>query len=372
MLTDRALKTYPTPPRVVYLVDANGLYVRVYPTGSKVFVYRRQWRTGAKTSSRWIRLGEYPQMSLLQARRAALDMAGQALPERMTVAQAWDEFDRRVAARYASRSHIQQRIKADLLPRYGSIQVSQLTRAHITQLLTGVVDRGAPVQANRLLGDIKLLLGYSVQRGWCQVNVAEGIRRKIIGGAETSRKRALTLDEVGAWWQRVASHPTLHVRTKLVLGLLATTGQRMGEVLELRASEIQGRWWTVPVEHNKSDRANHVYLNAQARWLLRRAFDLFGDAPFGFGNGVAAKALRRMGADWTPHDLRRTMATVLAEHDVAPHVIEAMLNHALPGVAGVYNRARYEQQVREAWQMWGRVLARARKKRRGLPGALSL
>jgi integrase len=58
---------------------------------------------------------------------------------------------------------------------------------------------------------------------------------------------------------------------------------------------------------------------------------------------------------WTPHDLRRSIATWLAESGTAPHIIEAILNHVSghkAGVAGIYNRANYEPQKRAALERW--------------------
>jgi integrase len=63
---------------------------------------------------------------------------------------------------------------------------------------------------------------------------------------------------------------------------------------------------------------------------------------------------------WTHHDLRRSMATWLAESGTAPHIIEALLNHVgghKAGVAGIYNRAGYEPQKRIALQGWADHLA---------------
>jgi integrase len=60
--------------------------------------------------------------------------------------------------------------------------------------------------------------------------------------------------------------------------------------------------------------------------------------------------------DWRLHDLRRTAATVMADKlGVLPHVIEAVLNHISghrAGVAGIYNRARYEAEMRDALERW--------------------
>ena len=60
---------------------------------------------------------------------------------------------------------------------------------------------------------------------------------------------------------------------------------------------------------------------------------------------------------WTVHDLRRTAATVMADQlGVLPHIVEAILNHVSghrAGVAGVYNRARYQAEMRQALERWG-------------------
>ena len=58
---------------------------------------------------------------------------------------------------------------------------------------------------------------------------------------------------------------------------------------------------------------------------------------------------------WRLHDLRRTAATGMGGIRVLPHVVEAVLNHVSghkAGVAGVYNRARYQEPMREALAMW--------------------
>jgi hypothetical protein len=50
----------------------------------------------------------------------------------------------------------------------------------------------------------------------------------------------------------------------------------------------------------------------------------------------------------------------MAELGVAPHVIEAVLNHASghkAGVAGVYNQARYANETRRALDLWGAHIA---------------
>ena len=58
---------------------------------------------------------------------------------------------------------------------------------------------------------------------------------------------------------------------------------------------------------------------------------------------------------WRLHDLRRTCASGMAALDIAPHVIEAVLNHksgTIKGVAAVYNRHRYAAEKRHALEAW--------------------
>jgi integrase len=56
---------------------------------------------------------------------------------------------------------------------------------------------------------------------------------------------------------------------------------------------------------------------------------------------------------WRVHDLRRTLSTGLNELGVDPHIVEAILGHTVKGVAGVYNRAKYENLKKTALDAWG-------------------
>jgi integrase len=65
-------------------------------------------------------------------------------------------------------------------------------------------------------------------------------------------------------------------------------------------------------------------------------------------------------SQWTLHDLRRTFATNLASLDVAPHVVERLLNHVsgtISGVAAIYNRFSYLDEMGDAMNRWEGRLA---------------
>jgi integrase len=77
--------------------------------------------------------------------------------------------------------------------------------------------------------------------------------------------------------------------------------------------------------------------------------------------------------EWTLHDLRRTAATRMADLGVPRHVVEEVLNHRSghrSGVAGIYNRSRYEREVKAAVAMWNRhltALIEGREQRKAVP-----
>jgi integrase len=139
----------------------------------------------------------------------------------------------------------------------------------------------------------------------------------------------------------------------------------------MRRSELSEDFaaWTIPGERTKNGLTHSVPLPAPARDLVASCLDegrdlVFttnGRAPVELG---ATKIKRRLDArmgvtSWRLHDLRRTMATMSAEMGVAPHIIEAVLNHVSghkSGVAGIYNRASYEAEKRRALDAWARYV----------------
>ena len=106
--------------------------------------------------------------------------------------------------------------------------------------------------------------------------------------------------------------------------------------------------------------------------MLGRTFVFGRDDSAGFkGWGVSKERLddRTNGVikqPWVVHDLRRTCATGMANSKpeglgIQPHIVEAVLNHVCghkSGVAGIYNRAAYDTEKREALERWAQhVLA---------------
>ncbi len=130
-------------------------------------------------------------------------------------------------------------------------------------------------------------------------------------------------------------------------------------------------WWSIPSERTKNHRPHEISLSLPALKIIR-GLSRRPDRPFLFGEGQgpfqgwskARTSLERHVAaevhlltPWCLHDIRRTVATRLAEFGVQPHVIEAILNHVSghkAGVAGIYNRALYAAETRQALDLWSK------------------
>ncbi len=62
------------------------------------------------------------------------------------------------------------------------------------------------------------------------------------------------------------------------------------------------------------------------------------------------------GTKWTPHDLRRTLRTRLAEIGIDDVVAERVLGHKLQGIMAVYNRHGYDTEKRQSLEHWAKKL----------------
>ncbi|MGF9760556.1 site-specific integrase [Microvirga sp. 0TCS3.31] len=164
--------------------------------------------------------------------------------------------------------------------------------------------------------------------------------------------------------------------------LLILTGQRREEVAAMRWSELSnnGRLWTLPAARTKNDQPHYVPLSQLAQGILSGIprlkdsdliFTTTGERPIsGYSNAkerldrVIAEMAQEATAQasdaiivqpWRLHDLRRTVASGMARMGIAPHVIEAILNHRggiISGVAAIYNRHDYLEEKRDALERW--------------------
>jgi integrase len=240
-----------------------------------------------------------------------------------------------------------------------ALPLADIKRAQVATLLTEIAAKSGPFASNRARAALSAFFSWAAGEGLTEINPVIGTNKAT---AEISRERTLTDVELRALWQACGDGDF----GRIVL-LLLLTGQRREEVAGIRWSELdlQGAVWSLPPERTKNNRRHDVPLSAAAISILNsvpvrdRRDLLFGQRNGGFSGFSKAKAdldaRAGIAVPWVIHDLRRTAATGMANLGVLPHVVEAVLNHvsgSRAGVAGVYNRASYASEKREAMNRW--------------------
>jgi integrase len=341
-LTETSIRKLKDPAKEKLIGDERGLYLRCYPSGRRSWLYRS--RKGGTWKTR--NLGEWPGVSLSEARSKAAELDKRTLPESVTFGAMLDEwFQRRIEPRYKVTKNIEvyvSRGKAEA----GNTPLSQLTTKRLTDILVEYAD-DAPVAANRCLSNWKLALKYAVERGYIERSPLENTTSAVAGGEEKSRDRVLSDAEIKALWKDQHDHAPL-------LKFLLLTGLRISEAQSATHDNLNGDVLAIP--ENKSSRPHWVYLPPMAKELTGNHDGyLFAQRS---NTAVQARLRNTAKVTWTPHDLRRTFATRLAGLGVDPLVVEKMLNHTLGGVLATYNRHAYEDERKDAAVLWATELHR--------------
>ena len=163
-----------------------------------------------------------------------------------------------------------------------------------------------------------------------------------------------------------------------IVRLLILTGQRRGEIglLQWKWIDEASQTITFPAEATKNNRS-HTFPFGRIAAQVLEALPRMGEYVFPptreTRNGVAVRVVNGWSnlkstfdnsvdsvAPWTLHDLRRTFATNLAALGTPIHVTEKLLNHvsgSVSGVAAIYNRHAYMDEMRAAIINWEKRVA---------------
>jgi integrase len=364
-----------------------GFGLRLRDGGSKTWIY--QYSLGTK--QRRLVIGKATALTPDKARELAADLhakvrlgADPAAERAMNKAQAANSFGE-LARRYLEfqESNLRPRSLVEVtrhLESYAKafhgLPVGSIDRRTIADRLGVIAKDSGAVTANRVRASLSALFGWAMREGLAPSNPVINTNKR----EEKSRERVLSDSELRTVWLALDQDDY-----GAIIKLLMFTGQRANEIAGLRWSEIFDDQIVLPAARTKNGRVHIVPLADPARIILdalpRRTTsdgeprDLVfgrGDGPFsGWSKSkerLEERILELIKADagraglphWVPHDLRRTVATRMAEDlKVVPHVIEAVLNHVSGhkgGIAGVYNRATYLAEKKQALAIWAEHL----------------
>jgi integrase len=384
-LTAKSVAVLKLPPgktdHIEWDDDVAGFGLRLREGGGRSFVF--QYKIGGR--HRRLNLGAVSAIDVGKARETAKDLyarvrlgqdpAGEKTEAKVKAAETFAA----TAARFLEHQRLRLRprsypdVERHLLVHAKALhglQLARVARRDIATVIAAVAENSGATTGNRVRTSLSTFFSWAMMRGLVESNPVVGTMRN----RERSRERVLEPAELHAIWTNLAGD-----HFGAIIKLLALTGQRASEIAALCWSEVRDNVIVLPSDRTKNHRVHVVPLSKTARAIIDaqshrtnadgRPRDLiFGlaEGPFsGWSNSkekLDARIKEATGKPlphWTPHDLRRTAATGMAELGIQPHVIEAVLNHISghrAGVAGIYNRASYEREKAVALDLWAEHL----------------
>jgi len=400
-LTDRLLRNLkPAMPGERYEVadtHVTGLRVRVGDVegpggraGSIAFVLIARYPPAVHPTRRT--LGTFPSMGLAEARELAKDWKRQiaegidpkAEAERLhaeaaraaadrarkvrtfdMVADLWlaghvEKSKRRGGAPLRSAANVRRMI-AHVRPVLGHLEIGSIKRRDIAELLDRIEAERGPSAADQTLAHLSSLFSWWQARDDEFVSPAvRGMKR--LSAKDHARSRILSDGELRAFWQATGAGCMFGAFCRLLL----LTGQRRAKVAAMRWQDIDAAGlWVIPAESREKTNAGALQLPALARDELAKLPAVSGNPHVFVGrvhgthiagfsklkrklDAAMAEALGEPLEPWVLHDLRRTARSLMSRAGVKPDIAERVLGHAIPGIAGTYDRHSYGAEKADA------------------------
>jgi integrase len=283
---------------------------------------------------------------------------------------------------------VRRMFEKDVLPSIAQIAVEDVRKGNITAVTDALLARGVTRMAKQIFSLVRQMFRFAVDRDIIEADPTASIRKAKIGGKDVERDRVLSEEEIRALHRQIPGAGML-ITTEAAVWLCLATCCRIGELLKSRWEhvDLERATWRIPAENSKNGKAHAVFLSPFAVAQFRRVREINSAGPWCYPDRSGEQAVsdktitkqlgdRQRSADqrmsgrskstaslalpngkWTPHDLRRTGATLMTKLGVIPEVAERCLNHTEENrVKRIYQRHSYEGEMREAWNRLGKQL----------------
>ncbi len=348
----------------------SGFGCRVSPKGSRSFVlvYRINGRT------RRLTLGQYPSLSLSEARKLAQKAKSDIVQgidpaeKKKSKKEKTYKFESVVnqfielyaKPRNKSWKETQRLLNTDFTKHWRNKDIRDITKSDVNKILDKKA-KHTPSAANHAFRAINKMFNWCVERDILTTSPSQGLR---LPCPLVKRDRVLDDYELLKIWN--AAEDMSYPYGK-VIQILMLTGQRRGEVSSMRWEDLKfdEAIWVIPADLNKTAKEHIVPLTEGVIKIISSIPKIHDTLLFpgrdsnksisGFSKRKKKLNKNSDTSDWTVHDIRRTVTTGMAKLKTPSHIIEKILNHStgfLGGVAGIYNKYEYLDEMREALSLW--------------------
>lgn len=369
--------------------DSKGLYLEVFPNGSKLWRYK--FRIAGREKQ--MALGAWPEISLADARKRR-DMARLKVfdgidptlerkrTKRLARMSAGNSFksvaEDFIKVRFENSGKAEATIRKArwyislLLPAIGARPISDIEPIEVLEVLRKIERKGHRESANRTRALASRVFRHGIACALCKSDPAAHLGDALATPIVTHRAAILNPDKFGQLLRAIDAYtgtPLVRIAMQLLPHIMTRPGEmRLGQWSEVDWGQ---RIWNIPAERTKLRRLHAVPLSDQVMTLLRElhchtgGFDKMFPAQqshlkFMSENSINL-ALRRMGYGpdmVTAHGFRSTASTFLNESGKwHPDAIERALAHGdSNAIRGIYNRGNFWDERVQMAQWWSDYL----------------
>lgn len=368
MITDQKIKGLKPAEKRYSLSAGGGLSIDVMPTGRKSWVL--EYTVLGKRKRK--KLGEYPKVSLKQARELAQKLKDNAGLTVITMQVLIDEWVGIYSKQWSS-----EKYKNTVIYRlnyiasdFKDVVVSDVSRAMVSKAITNMVANGTYETAKRSLRLLSQVFNYAIAHEYTNNNPCVLVD-KIIPSHMVQNMPTLTADKMSKFWQDIRSTPTTGV---------AVTALLLANFLVVRPSELcKAKWcefdldnavWIIPTHRMKMRLEHAVPLAHQPLRVLKELHqDRIDDGylfkhrsdpnkPMPIESVLAIIKRAGYSGQMTTHGFRSLFSTVANDSGLwRADVIERQLAHTKKDIRHIYNRAEYWEERVGLMQWWADIVA---------------
>ncbi len=369
--------------KVYNLADGGGLYLRVKPNGSKLWIFNYYKPFIKKRSD--ISLGSFPDVSLANAREkrgefrtllasnidpklhreeAAAKKAESQFNTFKVVAEKWLEIHRsKVTDKTADR--MWRSLDNHIFPKLGKVPIDCIKAPQAIELLQSLVKREKYEMARMVAQRMNSVMTFAVNAGLIHHNPLVGIKQ-MIPSNKVRNMPSLRPEELPEL-MKALNFAQIMLPTRCLIEWQLHTMCRPGEAVTARWEEIDFKesLWVIPASKMKMGREHIVPLSTQSLALLEIMKPISGHREYVFpshrnpkshaSKETANTALKRMGFKnrLVAHGLRALASTTLNEQGFDYDLIEAALSHGdSDKIRSAYNRATYVERRKSMMAWW--------------------
>jgi integrase len=382
-LTDKAIKAYKPKDKEYSNADGDGLYLRVKPNGSKLWIYLYKHPISRKNQS--LSFGKYPDLSLANARGKRTEtrelLANKFDPKEYRdkkieeqnavsnntlekISLKWFEIKKpQVTEGYAE--NIWNSLCTHIFTGLGNVAITDITAPLVIEQLNPLAAKGSLETVKRVCQRMNEIMVYAVNTGVIHHNTLSGIKSAFL--KPTKQHLPTILPSQLPQFLQTLNVASIKRVTRCLIEFQLHTMVRPSEAAGAKWSEINedNRIWTIPAERMKKKKVHIVPLSDQALALLQvvkvisrnreHVFPADRDPKNHTNSQTANMAIKRMGYKdiMVAHGMRSLASTILNENRFDHDVIESALAHSDKNeVRAAYNRATYIDSRRAMMQWW--------------------